>query len=227
MIASVKSRLLSLFVFGVLLTACASGPKVRADEGIPQAAPPVEASSQDDEPSTLEGEYTFTMNAVVDGLANMRVFDTMQSDWTGQFTVDSSGQIEGQGKFTYQTNIYSVDDERCGYVWEETGEFTFTFGGSIHLDEDAIPLKILSPQLKSSITGDATATCADPSPSNKKIPSNYIRIHRDNLIAAIIGHIHTKLGNQLVVNEDLITKVESVRYGIRVERYFAPVPLTE
>ncbi|MEJ2563445.1 MAG: hypothetical protein P8Z42_12255 [Anaerolineales bacterium] len=227
MIVSVKSRLLSLFVFGVLLTACASGPKVRADEGIPQSAPPDEASSQDDEPSTLEGEYTFTMNAVVDGLANMRVFDTMQSDWSGQFTVDSSGQIEGQGKFTYQTNIYSEDDERCGYVWEETGEFTFTFGGSVRLDGDAIPLKILSPQLKSSITGGATATCADPSPSNSNIPPNYISLHRGNLIAAIIQHIHTKLGSQLVVNEDLVTKVESVNYGIRVEYYFPPVPLTE
>ncbi len=220
-------RLRSLALLSVLLAACASGPQTRADEGIPGNDSADETSQEDTATQyMLEGEYEFSMEATVNGLANMLVDDTMQSDWKGHFSIDADGQISGQGLFSYSASIYSTDDKQCGYVWQDEGEYTFIFGGTARPDKLTLPIKILTPTLQKSNTGSPQATCPDPNNSNMDIPAGYIQIHRKNLVAAIIQHIHTTLGDQIQSAEPLQVKEGTVNYAIQVTFTPALVPLT-
>ena len=123
--------------------------------------------------------------------------DTMESDWIGEFSTDSDGNINGQGSVTYEMYIYNADDKGCGYRWKDTGSIDFEIGGKIHIDGNnfMFPVKILTPTQNDREIGPAEATCSEPDSWRSEILDLYIDLGHDALIGAVLAPLHRSLGN--------------------------------
>ncbi len=166
----------------------------------------------------LEQGFNFEMYATVNGLVDRMVPDTMESDWIGEFSTDSDGNINGKGSVTYEMYIYNADSEGCGYRWKDTGSINYKIGGKVHLDNNNVkfPVKILTLTQNGIAIGPAEATCSDPDSWRNSILDLYIDLAHDALIAAVLDPLHRSLGNEIQFGKVLEKKIGTVSFGILV-----------
>ena len=204
---------LMILLLIVLLTAsCAAGVPAAGDGQIEEQAAP------DGADQVLGGDYHFKMSAQVDGLVADMAYDQLQSEWVGDFTVDSEGLITGVGNLTYDALIFAVDEELCGYAWTELGTAVFNMSGRVHSQgsEATYPVKIFLLDVDRYSLSEPEATCDDPQGFLAKIPDQYLELHRDALLSIVLTHLHQYVGDQIQLEQELAVKRGTVEYQILV-----------
>jgi len=216
---STKKKLNWLLVFIlILLTGCNNSPGGGVGDTIRINQDQDSNLTDDEAEKFLEQDFHFEMYATVNGLVMRKVPDTMESDWIGEFSTDSEGNIKGQGNVTYEMYIYNADDEGCGYRWKDTGSIDFEIGGKVHIDGNnfAFPVKILTPTQNGREIGPAEATCSEPDSWRSEMLEIYLDLAHDALIGAVLDPLHRSLGNEIKFGKVLEKKIGTVAFGIMV-----------
>ena len=199
----------------ILASACGSSP----DADLADFASPLEESSSGEQVNqALQGLFNFEMAATVNGLVADLAYDQLESEWVGEFSVDSEGLFTGVGNVTYDALIFAVDEELCGYAWTELGDVAFQISGRVHNQggDVAYPLKLFLLDVKRNSLSEPEPTCEDPQGFLAKMPDQYIEIHRDALLSTVLTHLHQNVGNQIRLQETFTGQSGTVDYTILV-----------
>lgn len=204
MMKMTRLYMLIFVVFALLVAACSSGPQARPDEGVPKVAPPLEVPDvelpeeiplvplSDFDPRS--GKYKFSMSATFDNPEDS-FSDTFTSEWGGSFTIDSKGNIEGEGNLNFLALSYlkSESTANCGYVWRLEGDYKFDIGGTVLPGENNIPIILLSVTLLAGSEIDGPNQIC-PSELDKVIHlpqfQGFGLGRRDAMLDAIIGQLN-------------------------------------
>jgi hypothetical protein len=168
--------------------------------------------------------FDFSMAAVlgdiVDGFQ-----DSMDSDWTGTFTINENGAIQGSGRASYEAAILNTDDG-CGYVWFEGADFDFTISGQAQLQGETMALSLqvepasdFSPQRT-----EPAATCDDPGEWRLDTPEIYFDLHRDFMLSDTQLGL-SRLAPRILIGQPLEAEAGGVDFTILVD--LAAVPLSD
>lgn len=219
---TLRGSLIWLFLVIVLLTASCKTGSDSSDESAEDDA------AVDQEGYDAEGFWgqTFNFSMVGDlGQLSDAVQDSMETQWTGTFTVDQNGVILGTGTAVYYAAIFN-DDHGCGYVWYETEDFDFILHGQVQPREGGSVLS-LEVELASELTpvrDEPVATCDDPGEWRLSTPEMYFELHRDIMLTEIQLGL-ARLGSTIEISQTLESQVSGIDYTILVD--LAAVPLTD
>ena len=208
-----------LLMIVMLLAACSGSDEGDIDD---YAEPPMEEY----EAGGFEGQtFNFSMTAELGQLLQDAVSDSMESEWTGTFTVDEGGIIHGSGSAFFNAAIFNTE-EGCGYVWYENADFDFTTTGQAQQQDGAVELSFVV-DLASEISPhrtEPTATCDDPGEWRLSTPEIYFDMHRDTMLSDIQLGV-ARLGPRIQLGQTLEAETGGVSYTILVD--LAAVPLTD
>lgn len=189
---------------------------------------------QEDDASGAQDEYdaegfwgqTFDFSMMGDlGQLADAVQDSMETEWTGTFTVDDNGIILGTGSADYSAAIFSEDDG-CGYVWYETEDFDFILHGQVQQGDGNTTLSLVV-ELASELIPARTepvATCGDPGTWRLSTPEIYFELHRDIMLTEIQLGL-TRLSPRIEISRTLEAQTSGIDYTILVD--LSAVPLTD
>jgi hypothetical protein len=206
----------------VLLSASCSTGSEPSDEDLEDYS---EGSLEEYDAEGFAGQtFDFSMTADLGQLADA-VHDSMETVWTGTFTIDEDGILQGTGSAFLNAAIFS-DVDGCGYVWYENADFEFTISGEAQQREGTIKL-LLVVDLASDpipVRTEPTATCEDPGTWQLDTPEIYFDLHRDNMLSTIQLGLQ-RIGPSILIGQTREAETGGVDYNILV--ILAAVPLTE
>lgn len=202
----------------VLLSGCNNSPGGGAGDPVRINQDQDSNLTENETEDFLGQDFSFEMYATVNGLVDRNVPDTLESDWIGEFSTDSDGNINGKGTLSYETYIYNADDEGCGYRWKETGTMDFVIGGKVHIDGNdfKFPVKILSRTQNGREIDPAEATCSDPDFWRSEMLEVFHDLGREALFGAVLDPLHRSLGKEIQFGTVLEKKIGTISYGILV-----------
>ena len=208
----------------LLLSASCSTESEPSDEDLEAYA---EGSLEEYEAEGFEGQtFDFSMHAVLGDVIDA-YHDSMDSDWTGTFTIDEDGILSGSGNATYDAAIFNADDEDgCGYVWFETADFEFIISGEVQQREGSSALWLVVDLANdvSPVRTEPASTCDDPGEWRLSTPEIYFDLHRDFMLSDTQLGL-ARLGPRIRIGQTLEASTGGVDYTILVN--LAAIPLTD
>ena len=235
-----KFYLLILFVLMMIASACAQAPDPGGGGGdLPAASDPEGRIAQSQgEADFLDQTFGFSMMAYLkdfnfSSLAGIPAEDlypaSMVSNWGGEFTIDTEGNLTGSGKLISEATFFVVDEDWCGYAYTELADHEFQIGGKLKVvgEKYYFPIKIwsLTSLPDTPAIGPGEATCNDPGPERNQGLEFFVGIQRDAMLQLITQHLHQSIGDQIEMGIDL--SAESPDGNIEYEIAVSPeaIPL--
>jgi hypothetical protein len=178
----------------------------------------------------LDQTFDFSMNAVLDdydvstlvGDAGANLAPAyLNSDWSGTFTIDADGHLNGNGTLISEATIFNVDPEDwCGYAFTELADHEFEIKGQMNKEGEkylfTVKIWDLNILAKDPPLGPPEATCADPDSryADPTAVKMMVGLHRNAMINLVLQHLHQELENKIEMGVELVTEAGSVEYRI-------------
>ena len=227
-----SSYFILILILILILAAGCSGPSGSGGDIPSEFAGGERIAKSQGEADFLDQEFEFSMNAVLDdydvstlvGEAGADLAPAyLNSDWSGTFSIDPDGTINGDGRLVSEATIFNVDpDDWCGYAFTELSEYEYQIKGRMKKEGErylfTIKIWELEEISKDPPLGPPEATCADPPQrfADPKMAQLVVRVHRPAMINLVLQHLHQELENKVEFQNELITEAGSVEYKILV-----------
>jgi hypothetical protein len=206
----------------VLLSASCSTGSGPSDEDLEDYS---EGSLEEYDAEGYAGQtFDFSMTADLGQLADA-VQDSMETVWTGTFSIDEDGILHGTGSASLNDAIFS-DVDGCGYIWYENADFEFTITGEAQQREGSVKLSLVVDLTSDPIPvrTEPVATCEDPGTWQLNTPEIYFDLHRDNMLSTIQLGLQ-RIGPSIAIGQTREAETGGVAYTILVN--LQAIPLTD